>query len=660
MIAAPPPSRYPILGPIIKESFAPRSTIPVPIWGKTNVFLTRKMTTKPGFYDYEEFPWNYEFQEFFRTRTAYEKELPDGSIVLVDGPGDSVTAEPVTQCTWKKSSVAGVTEASLNGIRWMAKNDPQNVIFSIDSRTQAGEVNDIRLKPTLRRLGEKIFSGREKDEGKFLLKLRRMLIYFLGSYSSAAFAQKMAEVCLGDEIEEHGKATNVDDLRSRLKSALRPLLVLMCKPKLSDGPITTEHADGSQHVYEIPCIHCTAANGGIPTGYQQLLRDKLKFDHCKDELGQWDKRRVLNEAYFECIHNKDHKITEDSKRWFNARHRRRWRRTNFNATPGHISFHISDYYGYHPDASWGRIALKIIKAKGNPIAMQGIRNHHDGLEWELRATKTTIDDIMKCKGEYARRILPKKPYYLLLTADVGLLYIKWSVTAFQRNGEAHVIDWGEDTHPRALLEILKRKYKCAEDGIEYACTSGFIDAKYRKREVHAVCLQSRRKLWPIAGISAELTVRSISFNHIPGLPEWYGVFVFVDRDAKHELYTERIRGWVDHRAKKTDTEPHALPLWFPFDLDKDSAFALELCNEHLVQRSGDANEYLPETAREFVWKRKGPNHWGDTIKIAIVAFRYMTRKDDPDSLDRKPTAEEKRELQELAAKIALEEESPSG
>lgn len=638
------PWKWPILGPIFREAFRERDQTPVPTWASKKVFLSRKITTKPGYYDPEEFPWTWEYQDMFRTRQAFWRTDADGATVLCE---DGDCGDEVHQVTWMKSSVAGVTEASLNGIRWIADNDPQNVIFSIDNRVEAGNINEVRLQPTLRQLGHHVFTDNEDDAGKFLLKLQRMLVYFLGSYSSGAFANKLAEVAIADELEEHGSVSgdtsSRENLRSRLKSAERPFLALLSKPKMSGGPIHSEYEDGTQCVYEIPCPHCG--------GYQQLVSDNLKFGHCKDLTGEWDKERVLKETHFECVHCKG-QIEEHHKRWFNDRSRRRWRRTNFKGTPGHVSFHISDYYGYHPAAAWGKIALKIIKAKGDPVAMQGIRNHHDGVPWEIRATKTTADDIMACRAAYLRGTIPKKPICVLLGADVGLTYAKWAVIAFTRDEDAYVIDWGMETHPDGLKTIIEEKrYVCHEDGEKYRITHGWVDAKYRKSEVHKACLmygwdkQTKRyvdkhRLWPIAGIPSEVSTRSITANRVPNRPSWFRITVFVDRDAKHELYTERIQGWVEYRAGKQDLEPNAAAIWFPEGLLKTDDFCKELCAEQLVQRGGEGQDFLPDSAKEYVWKRKGANHWGDTVKVAIVGFRWLTRNKAKDKPETEPRVRE--------------------
>ncbi len=670
--------RWPLLASIAKQTFRPRDTTPLPLWAKRKVFLSRRVTTKPGPYDPDEFPWTWEFQEIIRTRIAVEYIADDGAVILAQEPppgAQGITRREVQQMTAKKSSVAGYTESFLNGIRWVSENDPQNVIFAIDNRVEAATINEIRLQPTLRALGHCIVKENARDvkagAGKYLLTLQRMLVYFLGSYSSGAFANKMCELACADELEEHRKSgtdgSTVDNLRSRLKSAERPLLVLLSKPKLAGGPIDAEHADGSCHVYEVPCPQCSDRAGKL-AGYQQITREALRFDHCRDETGDWDKDRVLAEAHFECIHCKMPRL-DQHKRWFNDAKRRRWRRTNFKASPGHISFHISDYYGYLPETAPGRIALKVIKAKGNPVAMQGIRNHHDGLAWELRATKTTAADVLACTAPYKRRTIPRKPFAIILGADVGGTYIKWTVIAFARNGEAWVIDWGMETaSPDSIAELLeKKRYHCEETKKPHRIDLAYIDAKYRKEEVHKACImqgydpQKKKytgphRMWPIAGIPSEIALRSISVTRVQHRPAWFKITVFVDRDAKHELYTERIKGWVNHRAEVAAPResagsnpapdidpPNAPPLWFPEALRADDDFVKEHCNEHLIQLEANSEGILPDSAREFIWKRKGPNHWGDASKICIVGFRWLTRSDSQPDPKSKPKPDPDRE-----------------
>lgn len=627
MIGLSPDWTWGILGPLARKAFAPIPSTPLPLWAKKHVFLDRKITTKPGFYDPEEYPWTWEFQEIIRTRAFGTYRHPvDGALCLCDSVTPGCTVHPATRVASLKSSVTGFTEGFLNAIRWIAVNDPQNVIFAIDSQEEAGNINRNRLLPTLRRIDPEIFTGEDDDEKRFLLNLRRMIVYFLGSYSEAQFANKMAELAGADELEEHGDPNTVENLESRLKSALRPLLALMSKPKLAGGRIDTEHAKGTQCVYEIPCPHCGA--------FQQLLQDGMQFDFWKEDTGDWNFHHPRN-PHFRCLHSACRKpIEEDWKRWFNDRTRRRWRISNPNFLPGHVSFHISDFYGYHGDATWRKLAEKFIKSKGDPVARQAYRNHHEGLPWEQRATKTEAEDILSRRGSYVWGQIPFKPVCIIFGGDVGETYAKGSVVAFRRDGEAAVIDQVEVIHPKDFTKVLRaKKYFCLEDKKWYRISTAFCDAKYNKEEVNKACYLSGRFLWPATGIPSQTTARSISMNHVNGFPPWFTVMVFIDRDAKSELYSDRITTWVEwERTGKhlplddpKRLAPAVPPLWFPGDLRKDDVFLIEHTTERLVELTSRDKGWLPHSSKQFDWKRKGPNHFGDGTKLALAAFRYFTR-----------------------------------
>lgn len=636
--------------------FAPRPEDPLPIWAQKHVRLDSRMTSRPGQYDPNEYPATWEFQEIFRTRHVWEQEIEPGVTIIIDQPEraaandavflstEKLTRTRVHQIDVMKSTQSGFTEAALNGVRWMAVNDPKNIIFAIDNRAQAGEVNEIRLQRTLKNMGEKfqIFTGDVDDESKFTLKLRRMIIYFLGSYSAGAFAQKNCEVGINDELEEHGTPNSVDDLRSRMKSYPNRLLINMSKPqdllrdaedRIVGGPIAREHARGSMHVLEVPCPHCSEEQGKF-AGYQELRQENMKFSHCKNLMEEWDFQRVLTETFFECVHC--HKpITEDHKRWMNDRAHRRWRRTNFRAEPNHISFQVSDFLSYDDSVSWGRLAIEYIKSKGDPVKRKAYRNHHQGLPQEKFETKTELKDILLLRGPYKRGQMPWPPAAVILGADVGLTYVKWAVYAFRRSlewgdGECAVVDWGLDLHPDDISRRMDlARYECTTDSEKYGISQGVMDSKYRRIEVHLACLRLPKRLYPSAGIRAGISMRSISFNRPPNRPAWFGVIVYNDDDAKSELYTDRLGAWS--HWKKINEPPDQKPLtpriWLPEDInstDRINGYAgKEFLEEHTRENMvGMANG-------RFEWKRKGANEGGDCTKVACMAWRFYMLGQEP-------------------------------
>jgi hypothetical protein len=279
--------------------------------------------------------------------------------------------------------------------------------------------------------------------------------------------------------------------------------------------------------------------------------------------GTWDFDRVLAEADFECIHC--HKLmgVERNKRWMNDRSRRRWRRTNLSAEPYHISFTVSDFLSYL--VTIGELAVKYIKTKGDPVARQGYRNHHEGKPYELRETKTEARRHPSPPWRLPRGVMPWLPRALILGSDVGLSNCKWVAIAIRQTAEfeaeAAVIDYGKELSPDDVRRVFEeRKYKCAEDGKEYGFTVGGMDEKYRKLDVQAACFKSPGwSLKPTAGIAAELSIRSISFNQHPSAPKGFGIISYVDRDAKHDLYTARIGSWVIGTAPAVRPWPISSP-----------------------------------------------------------------------------------------------------
>jgi hypothetical protein len=616
--------RWFFLPSLVKAAFAEKPNIPLPVWAKQNVFLDRRMTTRPGYYDPDEYPGTWAFQEILRTRHVWEKEIEESVVVIVDPATEGATCMEVHDVAAMKSTQTGFTEAFLNEIRYCAKHDPQNVIFAIDNAKQAAEVNEIRLQPTLRRMGEEVMPTDEDDAGKFLIKLRRMLIYFLGSYSAGAFTQKMCELGGCDELEKHGNKSSAEELRGRMKTSPRRLCVLMSRPEKAGGPIDKEHAKGSMHVREVPCPSCGK--------YQELLQDQMKFGHCKNLLGEWDKKEIMRDTYFECVHCKG-RINESDKRWMNAR--LRWRRTNFNAEPNFISFQISDFLSYDDSISWGRLALKYINSRGDPTARQTYRNEHEGLPYQVRATSVAVDDLLQLRGKHKLGQIPWKPDVIILGGDVGQAYVKYGVVAARftsdQEGEAAVIDRGILGSPAEFaLAIRNKKYRCLANKKQYQISFGIIDAKWNRNEVHKACLRLPRRMYPSAGISADLSAQSISFRRVPTRPAWFRLLLYIDRDAKNELYVERIASWVHwlKTGRKPDEIPLTPRLWLPSDLAADDWYVVEHTKEPLVQVQNATH-----SAKEFVFKRIGPNHGGDCTKVCLVGIRLYIMGNQPGAED---------------------------
>lgn len=566
-------------------------------WAEKNVFLTSRQSAEPGYYRSSKTPWTRRIQEL--ARHPWHNGVRVREIYV------------------KKCSQSGFTEALLNIVRWLAKFRPSNCIFAIDSREEAVNVRD-RLVDTLERLGAEIFTGDNDDVGKFMLKLRGMIVWFFGSFSAAKFANKFARYCFADEVEEHavisGDTDTLTNLKSRMKTADDGLMVALSKPKLRGGPIDAAHRTGNQERWIVPCPHCGT--------FQPLVWERVRFGHCKDLLGQWDKRRVLAETYYECIANgtdgtdgtngtdgvKCPPILEHTKHAMNEGGR--WFPTAMG-TPGVVSQEMSDLYSMLKGSSWGNLALEFIDSKGNRRKRQGFYNHRLGLEWSEEISKTEHEDVRRWVRPYKRGTIPFEPVVLLLGADVGLAYARWIVAAVKADGEFAVIDWGSELAPSEVA-VLVRDGEWVEAGRpdrKHRISQAFMDAKYRKEDSYAACLSQKLRMWPCAGGATARGKQSFAFGRLPTYPRWFGLLSFNDRDFKTELYIDRMKQGTPR-------------LWFPADTSDD--LIEELCHEELVE-----DDSAP-TAGMFTWKRTGPNHYGDCLKLVCVGWRYLTRSRKPE------------------------------
>jgi hypothetical protein len=639
---------------LVARAFAPRPDETIWEWADCNVFFDTTMAPEAGPYRSANTPWTRRIQQL--VQHPYHDGRRVHKIVVM------------------KSSQTGFTEAILNCIRWFALFSPRNIIYAIDSREEAGNISD-RLIPSLKKLGEDIFTGDDDDEKRYALKLRQMKIWFFGSFSAGRFANKQAAFGVCDEYEEHGRitgdTTSLANLESRSKRSEEGLVIVISKPKLDGGPIHEEFKNGNREIYLVPCPHCGT--------FQEINFESLQFQHCKNKKGEWDKERVLRETHMRCaatycapaekIFEVDKKVPDglshaetrkaldelfaglerqpiqehhrpamvveapsrfnpEKKTWEYYGPGARWLGTA-SGDPLVVSEHMSDLYDPVTAYVWGKIALEIISSKGDFVTRMGRWNHRLGLPWRRHAVRTDRDTILKLRGDYARGTVPFAPWFqagkelmlpLLIGADVGLTYVRWVVVAVNKDDSMALIDWGTELHPQSIREIVfTQSWPLAgESGKRFAIVQGGMDPKYRNEDVYPACLQSQQKLWPVAGGASSRGHRSFAFGSIPTYPPppAFGLLTFNDRDFKSELYVERI--------------PNRR-LIVPADIEEkrpDEVFDIiqELIAERLEEdRYGNLKWTNLQPNKTTVI----PNHAGDALKICCVIWRYMMRKRNP-------------------------------
>ena len=189
--------------------------------------------------------------------------------------------------------------------------------------------------------------------------------------------------------------------------------------------------------------------------------------------------------------------------------------------------------------------------------------------------------------------------------DIGLMVnTKWVVGALNQAGECWVIDYGLASGPLEALHLLRTKtYPCPSTGEQQRIQMGWLDCRYRMKEVFDTCLASRRTLFPTMGMPDGQSLRAIAWTRVPGQPRDFGILQFRDSDAKYDLYMDCIK----------DQRPPGLFL----PEDTDEKFIRELSQEHLIRD--------PRTKKPLFGKPRGPQHWGDAVKILRVGWDDLVK-----------------------------------
>ena len=402
----------------------------------------------------------------------------------------------------------------------------------------------------------------------------------------------------------------------------------------------------------------------LPLGETRKLRTgRFVFDHCKNLLGQWDRLRVQTETHYECARCQG-AIREDHKRGILARGL--WLPLALDASPGVVSQHMSDFYSEDELSTFGRIADEYIAARHESHErLQAFYNHRCGKPWSEETNTTEPSDILgnmagrtlyfvdapNSEGQLMRNVFndeasaarlaeanaargidtpivhsacppyqrgtipfdvfrqsPKLPPWLFLGSDIGGNYARWVIIAVAKNLlDAAVIDWGEELDPDSIHHLAaSQAWPSRLTGDQIRVSRGFIDARWRPRDVYQACLASRGILIPTKGLGGVTAkhVKLFSLTRVATYHEKFRELHYNDQRAKDALYNDRIK-----RKRKR--------LWFPSDVEGDPQFLAELCAEH-QKKDRAGNLYWPDDP-------SGPNHYGDSLKEAIIGLDFLAR-----------------------------------
>ena len=591
---------------------------PVWLWAERSVWLDERMVAQPQWYRSDLTPWTREWQELVRQ----------------DRPR-------VREAVFMKSSQSGVTEASLNIVRWMPVHWPGNVLYATTSREEAKKVARTRLLPTLARAAGPQITGDDDDLGMSRISLRNMEIVVGGSGSSGPFLQTWYRLIVLDELENHEQrqeTSTYDRAKSRQATVADGLLLAMSKPEIEGGLIHHHFLRGTQKRWLVPCPRCGEEI--------ELVWSGVQFGGAKDLIGGWELKALPGCTWYRC-QRCGGRIDEGEKaamvragRWEARPGDERMRGPGGKvvpAEPGVESYHISDLYSLWPSVSWAELAKLYLSAHvitPNEASQKYFRTNHLGLPWEPLAGGVTDAKVLALRGglveeakDGVRTVVgteyrtvyrggectgecPVQPDVVLVTGDKQGNEIKFVVWAWRRDGQAWHLEHGRCQGEQDLVDLRLQPYP-VRGGEPVYPYGGLIDCGYRPHEVFRACLAAQAagfELHPArgSGFNANFRGRQVAerFDEFEGAP--LIIYDFYDHAWKSNLYLGKI-GRRD-----------APRLWMPMDLDQE--FVAELTAERLILDTANGRRIQ---RWEHDRHRDGPNDWGDACKMQLVAWHIL-------------------------------------
>lgn len=591
-------------------------------WADENVFFDAKMAAENPRYDSSETPWTREWQD-----------LP--------------LRRDVREASFMKSSQSGVTEGTLNIIRWMPENWPGNVGYIINTEEKARNIAEDRLWESLKAVSASQVTDDPNDATTFKLTLKNMVVRVSGSGSPNPYRETWYRLGVLDEPEDHQQlkdgTTSYDNIQGRFTTVADALLLVLGKPQHLGGIIHRAYLKGTQEKWMVPCPHC---------GERIELRwDFLRFNHCRDLVGGWDLERVVEDTYYECqecherIDEHQKRAMVNAGRWMPTpdEDRERLEGLAIKAEPGVRSFHISDLYSLFPGVAWGALAKMYLMAfRINPTetGQHAFMTEHLGRPIEPRTTGFNDTSILNLRGglveedkEGRRSVLGQKfglvyedntlvgelpiarPVLLSITGDRQGDCYKFVVWAWQRDGQAWLIDYGQVEDEDSFLWVLQREYPVpGGNGKPYRIFGGLVDSRYHTKAVWKMCLEAQAmgiSLYPSRGegFNSEYRGRTIRLVERAGYTEDgfpVDVWAYYDHGVKMDFYLGKV-------ARRD--EPR---LWLPDPVPKS---IVSECTAEKLKKS-----YLPNgrVKYEFVHdKARGPNDLGDCMKKQPVFWQIV-------------------------------------
>lgn len=581
-----------------------------------------------------------------------------------------------------KPSRIGFTLAAIVGMAYYIAHFSKNIIFCIDDHKQVKKLARTRLIPLLRSI--KALSDIIPESGRKLtqiaLYLKGMTLHLAGAKSISDVTSIGAGLVIGDEVDQwrdfaSGEASAFHHLLDRIMDVPGGKALFFGKPRNVGDILHSEWETGTRHKCFVPCPHCNIM--------QTLEWKNVRFEHCKQENGNYDLVRVLREAYMLCISpscqasESGGKIYEHHKPEMIARHE--WRQTYFGDNPDYqldpekMSVSINQIYSLRPELTIGAIAKHFIteqrkggtalahffrtrfgeaEAKGQTVVKkEEVRKLQHYVSPEtLRAhwPATNAEEFLRTipRTPYRHGQCPWKPDYIFGFCDVQVNEKKWVIVAFRDRGEAAVIDYGICLAFSQLIPIMDRPIEIMDWGdtplderenpivdIIWIDEGGADNNEVAVREF---CAREDTfgRYFPSKGAGGSQIANVVEPRKRTAAADWHpdGEVTFECYHFSHDafatdLYQFRIRKHEEILlAIAQGIEPESWPLWLP--AFPDEQFVEELCNEGLEKK-----RVRGKIVYEWVKRGSRINDFGDGLKGTLAENHFMKPENNKRLMD---------------------------
>lgn len=539
-------------------------------WASDEIILSERQTQMPGPFSTSMTPYLNEPLECFA-------DVDVSDLVLVFG----------TQL--------GKTTMIQVGTAWRVVNKPQPFVWVMPSEGLAKSFSETRWMPLFH--DSPVLSEQKPSNPNKFKNLeqhfRRCTGNFVGSNSPANLASRPAGLLLLDEVDKFNKETDQETsalhlAENRTKSFVGALRVKTSTPTTVDGPIWQEFLKGTQEKFLLPCPHCSERI--------ELLWEQVKWDREAKTDEKWDMSKVEESAHYECQHCKA-SINDGMK--MEMLQEGVWVASNPSAQKGFRSFHLNSLYAPWRSCSFGSLAVKFLRDAETLAGLQDFQNSSMAQPWEQVETSIGDARIMGLSGEYTQGECPiDDPASVVICADVGQSMSHWVVTAFDIEGKSYVVDYGTVLAVEDLNALIGKEYP-TPSGAMIKAECGLIDSGWATYRCYQTCADSGGFYHPSKGSGAAFGGK-ISQSTIEQFPT-LTLYGYVDHTLKTEVYVTRIK----------DGKP---AMQIPRKVTRD--FLKGISGQKLVARK-------TPTGKSFVWASKKDDHYGDALKLCILAWHIL-------------------------------------